>query len=171
VARSNTGSSSPETSNPNSPLHEAVDTWAAQDHQRWPDHRGRGGEDKNSWLLAHRHRQHGPMTSPDVQLSLKIGILTHGCISVDKPKRRSMMIRPIAKLSEMAAARMARPFELRVKTMGFRHCLAAKGQQTLCLDAVFKAHVRPNQLQASWADASVWGNRLIEMDQPKVGRP
>jgi len=55
--------------------------------------------------------------------------------------------------------------------MGFRHCLAAKGQQTLCLDAVFKAHLRPNQLQASWADASVWGNRLIEMDQPKVGRP
>jgi hypothetical protein len=82
-----------------------------------------------------------------------------------------MMIRPIAKLSEMAAARMARPFELRVKTMGFRHCLAAKGQQTLCLDAVFKAHLRLNQLQASWADASVWGNRLIEMDQPKVGRP
>jgi len=82
-----------------------------------------------------------------------------------------MMVRPIAKLSEYGRCTNGPAFELRVTTMGFRHCLAAKGQQTLCLDAVFKAHLRPNQLQASWADASVWGNRLIEMDQPKVGRP
>jgi hypothetical protein len=71
----------------------------------------------------------------------------------------------------MAAARMARHLSFELRQWDSDIAWQQKGQQTLCLDAVFKAHLRPNQLQASWADASVWGNRLIEMDQPKVGRP
>jgi hypothetical protein len=35
--------------------------------------------------------------------------------------------------------------------MGFRSFLAASKQQTLCLEAVFKAHLRPEQLHGSRA--------------------
>jgi hypothetical protein len=35
--------------------------------------------------------------------------------------------------------------------MGFRPFLAPIGQQTLCLEPVFKAHLRPEQLQGSQA--------------------
>ena len=62
-----------------------------------------------------------------------------------------MVVRPIAKLSDRLAARMAKPIELRVTTMGFRPFLAAIRQQTLCLEPVFTAHLRPEQLQGSRA--------------------
>ena len=57
--------------------------------------------------------------------------------------------------------------------MGFRPFLAAIGQQTLCLEPVFKAHLRPEQLQGS--RASDWmlplgQPRSIEMDQQKLVR-
>jgi hypothetical protein len=46
---------------------------------------------------------------------------------------------------------MTKPIELRVTTMGFRSFLAHIRQQTLCLEAVFKAHLRPEQLHGSLA--------------------
>lgn len=56
---------------------------------------------------------------------------------------------------------MAKPIELRVTTMGFRPFLAAIRQQTLCLETVFKAHLRPEQLHG------VGGQRLmLPLGQP-----
>jgi hypothetical protein len=56
--------------------------------------------------------------------------------------------------------------------MGFRPFLAAIRQQTLCFEPVFKAHLRPEQLQGSLASdwCFRWGNRLIEMDHQRSVR-
>jgi hypothetical protein len=56
--------------------------------------------------------------------------------------------------------------------MGFRPFLPAIRQQTLCLEPVFKAHLRPEQLQGSLASdwCFRWGNRLIEMDHQRSVR-
>jgi hypothetical protein len=57
-----------------------------------------------------------------------------------------MVVRPIAKLSEYAAARMTWPIEHRCYDDGLPNILGSKRRQTLFLDAVFKAHLRPDQL-------------------------
>jgi hypothetical protein len=62
-----------------------------------------------------------------------------------------MVVKPIAKLSEYARCTNGQAIELRVTTMGFRPFLAAIRQQTLRPKPVFKAHIRPEQLQGSRA--------------------
>jgi hypothetical protein len=46
---------------------------------------------------------------------------------------------------------MTKAIELRVMTMGLGPFLAAVRQQTLCPESVFKAHLRPEQLEGSRA--------------------
>ena len=82
------------------------------------DHCGGSGTRQDARLFDPQTSAAWSRTSPDVQFS-----------------------------SNRRAARMAKPIELRVATMGFRQSLAAIRQQTLCLEPVFKAHLRPEQLQ------------------------
>jgi hypothetical protein len=67
----------------------------AQDHQPWQDHRGGGGQDKNSWLLTPDIGS----ASTDVlkcPISLKTRFLHLGVLRWTNPNGGQMVVRPIA---------------------------------------------------------------------------
>jgi hypothetical protein len=111
-----------------------------------------GWRDLNSRPVDPQISAAWPRTSPDVQFSLEIRILDLGAFLWTKANGGQNGGQTHSQAKRIGlAARMAMPIELRVTTKGFRPLLAAIRQQTLCLEAVFKAHLRPEQHQGSRA--------------------